>query len=451
MARFEGTRFSDSLRGSLGDEVIIGFEGSDTLDGVAGRDKLYGDEDGDLLFLSGVRGRAYGGDGSDTIWGGQEHQRLYGGSGNDLIYLNPTGSFQASDAYGGTGNDTIVVGPRNSAFVDGGTGTDRLIVNWWADHSDLVVRASGPQLVVTSNAFRTYPWGDVPLRIEAQNIESLVLRYGLSTSPADIEAGDSNDDLQVGIGAHTIMGGGGQDTITYTAGEAARLDGGAGFDLLTVNLGTSTRFVVAADGTVDDGHGSQITGFERYLVRLSDDGNFVALGNSNDIALGGRGDDELVGRAGDDMLQGHKGNDTLTGGIGNDRLSGARGDDILYGGSGRDTLSGGVGNDTLHGGEGADSFVIIGALGPGNLILDFETGVDKIRLRKSAPASGLDGASGLDAAAAGFGAVSLIHDALLDISTLYWADPLGRLPGADRAIVSFLGDVTLAEGDILFL
>jgi cysteinyl-tRNA synthetase len=78
-------------------------------------------------------------------------------------------------------------------------------------------------------------------------------------------------------------------------------------------------------------------------------------------------------------------NNSIVGSQGSDILTGLAGDDTIRGGAGSDQILGGSGNDVLTGGAGADYFVFDTAPGATNIdvITDFETGLDKIRLLKS--------------------------------------------------------------------
>jgi Ca2+-binding RTX toxin-like protein len=104
----------------------------------------------------------------------------------------------------------------------------------------------------------------------------------------------------------------------------------------------------------------------------------------NDVLNGGFGTDTLVGGEGDDTLFGNQDADILLGGFGNDTLFGGQGNDTLYGELGNDVLVGGLGSDTLFGGAGADIFRFTQAadstVSARDLIIDFETGVDRIDL-----------------------------------------------------------------------
>ena len=93
-----------------------------------------------------------------------------------------------------------------------------------------------------------------------------------------------------------------------------------------------------------------------------------------DLLVGDAWDNLLKGSAGADLISGCSGDDTLNGGVGSDRIFGDKGDDELRGMAGEDTLRGGKGNDTMIGGDGADVFYVQ----PGDVVIDFEVGVDLI-------------------------------------------------------------------------
>ena len=104
----------------------------------------------------------------------------------------------------------------------------------------------------------------------------------------------------------------------------------------------------------------------------------------------------LDGGSGDDLLSAGSGDDVLHGGAGNDKLFGEAGDDMLTGGAGNDVLSGGAGDDILRGGSGEDLFIFNGG-GGNDIILDFHTDDDTLRIAKNI--NGLDVNSAADVAA----------------------------------------------------
>jgi Ca2+-binding RTX toxin-like protein len=109
----------------------------------------------------------------------------------------------------------------------------------------------------------------------------------------------------------------------------------------------------------------------------------------NDLIYGTDGEDRLYGLGGNDTIFGGSGNDILYGGRDADYLQGNAGRDVLYGEHGNDTLLGGMDNDTLYGGAGnnyltgnfGDDVFEVRAKDKGvDIIMDFESGRDKIDL-----------------------------------------------------------------------
>ncbi len=84
------------------------------------------------------------------------------------------------------------------------------------------------------------------------------------------------------------------------------------------------------------------------LIYGWDGDDIIDAAGGNDFVLGDRGHDSLSGGAGNDQLFGWTGNDFLGGGAGDDLLSGEDGDDLLEGGTGIDLMFGGAGNDIYY-------------------------------------------------------------------------------------------------------
>ncbi|MGL6211358.1 MAG: hypothetical protein ACRC14_16160, partial [Paracoccaceae bacterium] len=83
-------------------------------------------------------------------------------------------------------------------------------------------------------------------------------------------------------------------------------------------------------------------------------------------------------------VSGSANHDTLTGDDGNNILKGNGGRDRLLGGAGMDTLVGGIGSDTLTGGADSDIFEFIISKDGGDIIVDFVSTIDLIRIEGSA-------------------------------------------------------------------
>ncbi|CAI8178212.1 MAG: Leukotoxin [Alphaproteobacteria bacterium] len=86
----KGTRGDDVLVGSANDDVLRGKRGDDKLDGGAGDDLLKGGKGHDTLFGGAGDDRLEGGKGRDTLLGGIGTDVLKGGKGRDLFVVDVT-------------------------------------------------------------------------------------------------------------------------------------------------------------------------------------------------------------------------------------------------------------------------------------------------------------------------------------------------------------------------
>jgi Ca2+-binding RTX toxin-like protein len=218
-----------------------------------------------------------------------------------------------------------------------------------------------------------------------------------------LQGGAGNDILEGHAGADLLQGRGGHDELIGSDG-ADTLDGGAGNDVLRGGEGNDTLLGGAGNDSLDGGNGDDL------LIGGEGNDTLNAYGFGADTVNGGGGDDRIVfsgigsalllGGDGNDVIEAGgrgpvtvragAGNDTVTtfgtsqaplfGDAGNDWMRGAANNDHLVGGDGADTLEGGIGRDRLRGGEGADLFDYSGRRQGGDVILDFESGLDRIRL-----------------------------------------------------------------------
>ncbi|MBW8745442.1 MAG: VCBS domain-containing protein, partial [Sphingomonas sp.] len=170
------------------------------------------------------------------------------------------------------------------------------------------------------------------------------------------------------------------DAATHTLTYVADADS---FDQLATGASATDSFHY----TVSDGAETSIATVTVSVTGVAD-GVMQNGGAGADSLVGGEGEDTLYGNSGNDtlgggngadFLSGSLGNDVLNGGNGHDTLLGGTGTDVLNGGNGNDYLSGDAGNDTVSGGLGADMFVF-GSAGGKDMIIDFDTSVDKILL-----------------------------------------------------------------------
>jgi Ca2+-binding RTX toxin-like protein len=326
-----------------------------------------------------------------------------GSSFDDLL----TGDANANRLTGGAGNDRLDGGSGADAMT-GGTGDDSYFID---DPGDLVFENAGEGNDVVTSSVSHYLFA---------NVEQLVLsgsadNFGVGNDLANIITGNAGSNLLIGGGGDdTIAGGGGIDALFGEAGNDS-LNGGTGIDYLVGGVGNDT---LNGDGDADALYG--------------EDGNDLLIGGGDfqtDILVGGAGNDTLDGASGlgdYDLMDGGAGDDTylvdtpddltfeainggtdtvraningagyylyantenliLEGntpfGVGNElanRLTGNAIGNYLLGGAGNDILNGKGGNDVLFGEGGADTFVFERGTG-GDVIGDFQTGIDKIQL-----------------------------------------------------------------------
>lgn len=251
-----------------------------------------------------------------------------------------------------------------------------------------------------------------------------------------------------------ITGGAADDAITLTSGVTATLDGGAGFDTLTV---------AANGGGVASAAAATLSNFEVITLADADGTQFKAsqLSGKNFILKGAAGTDVLItdantvdtltidlsglivadathvdkvtvlgtaitsnfGAANALTITGHDGVDDITGNAGDDAINGGKGADVLKGGEGKDAISGGDGDDVITGGAGADT--LIGGVGADTFV--FEKG--------DSTAAALDQITDYNLSATGdtlnFGWTPTTTDAAEDTTTV-----LANAAAADKATAS---------------
>jgi Tol biopolymer transport system component len=91
-----------TIRGTAGNDVLVGTPGADTICGFAGNDRIDGRGGNDLLL---------GGDGNDTLTGGSGSDLVFGGRGNDVL-RGRDGLHDVLD--GGPGRDRITGDGRDT-------------------------------------------------------------------------------------------------------------------------------------------------------------------------------------------------------------------------------------------------------------------------------------------------------------------------------------------------
>ncbi|HYD70627.1 hypothetical protein [Azospirillum sp.] len=430
-----GASGDDTLFGGLGGDLLIGGDGADILSGGLGADTLVGgdDDDEDCFCNVSIEDMIVDYKPNDTIKTTVTVSRVEVDSFDGVTALSffngdewVDGVFLVGDfdgtftpVFSADGTATIRYTPRNAGGSGGGSGGG-------TDGSDPVTISTATQTIGgrTITVTTTSGGGEatriavlVPPEAGAGAGSTLVsLLPGVTDSgtltiavpAAHRVTATGTERPQSGGGARSAllaqaMAIAGDAATATTLGQAADgfLDrlGATGLTVRTVSVtaggesgpvlafagsGASARALVVDVRTQASAPVLQIDGVDFVAVAgaatltggagdnvWSGDAmvQSMALGAGNDTAFGGAGGDVLYGNTGVDALYGNQGADTLYGG---------QGGDILFGGQGNDVLVGNLGADTLYGGLGADVFEVGSPSAAGDVIGDFDAGVDRI-------------------------------------------------------------------------
>ena len=268
----------------------------------------------------------------------------------DTIYLD--GPAKRAIARGG--DDTIHAGAALLQGVDGGIGTDTLVLA--GDRGAYL--AQGIDRSVRTVALSQAGTG---IRIEVTGVEVFVfngvtLHFG---EAFPLYGGSANDTLRGDPFNDHIFGNNGNDVLEGRGG-ADLVYGGAGNDRIFGGVGADKLGGDAGDDLVHGEAGDDIL--------YGWDGNDRLLGGDDrDQLFGDAGADQLEGGAGDDQLWGFTENDSLNGGAGSDRLFGEAGFDLARGGAGDDLINGGAGEDRASYDDAASAVTVdLSLAGPQN-------------------------------------------------------------------------------------
>ncbi len=281
MATVNGDNTDNILNGTEDDDLIRGFGGDDILNGLGGDDTLQGDA------------------GSDT---------LIGGSGNDVI----EGGSGANTVDAGTGDDVIVVEDGASDTIDGGDGFD--IVQLRAGFETFAIDDFTDP---AGDATFTYG-GDTPSTVVLTNVERVevldendqlmtaIILGSAGIDFIDVSLEGVGVEIFTGAGSDTARGSnlndiintsadddivfaeGGDDVVVEFSNGNNTVDGGDGFDVLSLFsvFETAASIVTVTDTSVSfagEGTSTTFSNIELLFVGLSFEGAFDNLFNNNVI------------------------------------------------------------------------------------------------------------------------------------------------------------------------
>jgi len=230
-----GTSGDDYLIGTDQAEWIMGDDGNDTLEGLGGGDDLWGGSGWDTVsywhavkvdLARSVATSLNGEEGTDQLFGieaveaSDENDVLIGDyKDNDLIGFGGNDSIEggrgADILAGGLGNDTLVAGEGNDSLY-GGKGNDVYRIDAVSDYIFELVDSGTDWLY--ASGLGTY--------VLADNVERLILTGAVNSSAT----GNAKENVITGnAGKNFLKGMGGADDINGGKGKDT-LEGGAGSD-----------------------------------------------------------------------------------------------------------------------------------------------------------------------------------------------------------------------------
>lgn len=120
---------SCTVRGTGGNDRLVGTAGPDYFCALEGNDTILGLGGDDIVYAGGGADRVEGGAGHDRIYGSLGADILVAGSGNDVVYA----SMGADRVLAGPGNDVVFARDALLDRIAGGPGRDRAEVDHGVD------------------------------------------------------------------------------------------------------------------------------------------------------------------------------------------------------------------------------------------------------------------------------------------------------------------------------
>jgi Ca2+-binding RTX toxin-like protein len=373
------------LVGQGGNDTLVGTDHDDTMIGGAGNDSITADAGDDLITGGDGSDAMIGGDGDDFyLFAGTnvietdtvtEAPVAAGGIDRlDFSAIPASDSLTLDlDVNGSHGTRTVTIANANSleqAF--GGPGIDSIDGNGLANL--LVGNAGGDNIDGEGGNDTIEGSAGTDVLEGGANDDLYVFESGWG-SDSVTDSGGANDEfdftalsanLTFNLGSVVVTQGG--NTVTHLANNIEILDSGSGDDLFIFANGAS---LALGAGTIRGNGGDDTLDYQAYLtgvvVNLTANTATDLVGTLDvfgiETVLGGSGADDITGNNVGNLLIGNNGADTIDGAGGVDTIEGGGGGDSLEGGGGNDLITGGAGSDDLLGGPGNDDYFFANAIG----------------------------------------------------------------------------------------
>ncbi|MDI1226484.1 MAG: calcium-binding protein [bacterium] len=425
-----GNALDNSLTGTIGNNTLNGLAGADTMIGLGGNDVFIVDNAGDDVTGTGLVMSSVTRDlnvnttlASNLTLTGTAAIDGTGTNAENII----TGNTAVNNLAGLDGNDVFFVDA--SDIVDGGNGSDTVVVNFtastgyanWTDIENITLTGmtllnatgdGGDNTLIGNSAKNTLDGG---LGDDT---------YGITTGDVILDTG-GNDTVRVGA-TYTLLAG--MENITLTGTGNFNATGDAGINILSGNSGKNTLDGRGGDDTLQGGLGDDTYIVDGSLVTINENAlggidtvrtafTHILTSEVEKLVLTGTADIDGTGNGVANTLTGNSGDNTLDGGLGADIMLGGGGNDVFLVDdlNDRATDTGGIdlviATDIGHTlGLGVENLTLLGSAsvnGFGNNLRNVLTGNDG--------ANTLDGGLGSDTMAGGLGGDFYFIDSAGDV------------------------------------
>ena len=326
-----GSRYSDTLVGDSGDNVIRPLDGDDTIDGGAGSDTIDYREALSVAnrVLNETNKSAADYQAGDLIKAPGVVVNLSGPKdANGYISVRVADGVEAStfssvdkiknieNVIGSLYDDTLV-GDAGANTFSGMAGEDTFIGNGGNDTVSYMRAFGGVNVNLAAGA-------DASMQVTQVNANALGIN--VNNLPYGVVSGADGSDLLIGISnirgsefADVIVGDTQNNVIDGGFGDDS-LSGGAGYDKLSYQSASGYVSINMEAGSASGASGNDhVSDFE--VVLGSNYGNRMIAAASGSTMQGGLGNDTFDGGAGNDFFRGVSGVDTYVGGGGNDTVA----------------------------------------------------------------------------------------------------------------------------------
>ncbi|MCB1492026.1 MAG: hypothetical protein KDJ77_09555, partial [Rhodobiaceae bacterium] len=272
------------------------------------------------------------------------------------LYLSDTGgdTFRDSGSYDdrvyGQGGDDNLGTSGGSDYIDGGAGTDTLVIDWSGTSAPVVISTA------LTLAYAGSDFASASDRVDWTSMEKL-----------DVTAGNADDTLTALSNGSVMNGGGGNDTVTGDVGDDT-LGGGTGADTLAGNDGNDILIGGGGADSIDGGAGNDTASYAGSAVGVNVQLQYGVIQGGDATGDTFTSIENLTGSDQGDTLYGNPSANILMGGGGTDYLKGLNGADKLYGDAGDDWLYVDYLDTVAEGGSGIDRLIVVNANGVTNAV-----------------------------------------------------------------------------------